>query len=573
MNWLRDAWRRIGTPDAISWPAFWTTLVAGVVGGFANSPAPIPVGPRLAIVLVGQLILWVPLLLVRPLLVRNPGRPRPGLVLAAFLIGALVRAITQIQMLTALYGADAVNLVGRFGGILVNIGPVFLVTAVVLSHVRERRRQIGELLDARLRIERSIEGVSSMIAQRNTEAVQRVHIRLEDELAKLEGAQADQSLVVLQSTVADVVRPMSHELAQSLPERSEFHADDEKRAVPWSQVLDSAASGRPFRPLAAGAFVVWEFVGMVLIRPADWFDFLVLACLFVVGLVLANRVVEVVSRGRGPSFRIATTTVAAFVVCIALAATVPAFLGTTPSDIGVALGLAVLFPGFVLGVSVLTALTRERDQVIRDLQASSDELERTLVRQRQAQWFQQKALSRALHGPVQMAVTAAAIRLDVGIQSGTVQQGVLDQIRTELMATLDVLHESEGGVVTLAQGIDRMRATWDGVCSISDHVSQEARDVLAHDGVLRSIVIDIVTEAVSNAVWHGNATRASVRLDVWGEGADDLLVEVTTDGRGIEEQKRRGLGTQLLDECTLIWRREAGPAGDALTAVLPFSHT
>ena len=569
MSALRDAWRRIGTPDAISWPAFWATLIAGVVGGFANSAAPIPVGPRLAIVVVGQLILWAPLVLARAWLVRVPGRSQPVLVVVAFLIGALVRALVQIQMLTALYGADAVNLAGRFGGILVNIGPVFFGTAIVLSNLRERRRQIGELLDAQVQIEQSIEKVGSVLEQQNTEAIQRVRTRLEDELAKLEGAHAEQSLAVLQSTVADVVRPMSHELAQSLPERTEMPADEQKRAVPWSHVLDSAATGRPYRPLVAGAFVAWEFAGMILIRPDDWLRFLALACLFVLGLVLANRVVEAINRGRGPSFRIATTTAGAFIACIAVAATVPFALGTTPSDIGVALGLAILFPLFVLGVSVLTALTRERDRVIRDLEDSSDELERMLVRQRQAQWFQQKALSRALHGPVQMAVTAAAIRLDTAIQAGTVQLGVVDQIRGELMTTLDVLHESEGGVVTLDQGIDRMRATWDGVCSISERVSDEAREVLAHDGVLRSIVIDIVTEAVSNAVWHGNATRASLRLDVAGGACDELCVEVITDGEGIEVPKRRGLGTQLLDECSLWWRRESTPGGDQLIAVVP----
>jgi signal transduction histidine kinase len=83
-----------------------------------------------------------------------------------------------------------------------------------------------------------------------------------------------------------------------------------------------------------------------------------------------------------------------------------------------------------------------------------------------------------------------------------------------------------------------MRSTWEGVCVIGDDVSPAAAQVIAKDGVLRSIVIDIVSEAVSNAVWHGHATSATIRLDVADEKSDELLVEVTADSRGIEEPKR-----------------------------------
>ena len=224
----------------------------------------------------------------------------------------------------------------------------------------------------------------------------------------------------------------------------------------------------------------------------------------------------------------------------------------------------------LLGYAALHRIP-ERNRAILELQKSFSELERVLVRQRQAVWFQRKALSRALHGPVQMVVTAAAIRLDAAIRDGAVPPELIVSIRSELMSILDVLDELDEGSVSFSLALERMRAMWEGICVITEQSSAKAVAVLARGRVLQSMVIDITTEAVSNAVWHGNATVTSIRLDVVGQESDDLLIEVTTDGQGIDAPKRRGLGTQLLDDCSLRWSGEASEAGDCLTAVLPFA--
>jgi hypothetical protein len=60
-------------------------------------------------------------------------------------------------------------------------------------------------------------------------------------------------------------------------------------------------------------------------------------------------------------------------------------------------------------------------------------------------------VARVLHGPVQMAVTAAAICLDSAIRNDDVTPGLTDQIRAELLTTLDVLNEPDGSVVSFEQ--------------------------------------------------------------------------------------------------------------------------
>jgi hypothetical protein len=571
VNLLRGELWRIGLPDSISRPVFWATFVAGLIGTFASVVTAASVWQRLAIACVGQAILWVPMLVLRPKLMRQPGRSRPALVLGSFLLGAVLRAVVTSLLLRVLFGPQEVAVIGRVSGIFLNMLPTFLVSAFVVSVLRERRRQIAELATARIHIEEALQGVSITLEERNSEAVDSVRKILEREFARLEGAEVKQVLAVLQHTASEVVRPMSHQLAQSLPDHPPPKGEQVQLTVPWSQVLDSAASGRPFRPWIVGLFMGAELLVIALQRPQHAPIYALLDLMIIFGLGVANRVIERVNYGRSRSLRITVTIAAAVIVAVGAAITVPFLLGTSSSAVGVMMGLVLFGTGFTLGTSVLTALARERNRTILELQKSFKELERVLVRQRQAVWFQRKALSRALHGPVQMVVTAAAIRLDGAIRDGAVPPELIVQIRSELISTLDVLDELDEGSVSFSLALERMRAMWEGICVITEQSSAEADAVLARGGVLESMVIDIATEAVSNAVWHGNATIASIRLDVVGQESDDLLIEVTTDGQGIDAPKRRGLGTQLLDDCSLKWSGEASEAGDCLTAVLPFA--
>jgi two-component sensor histidine kinase len=85
---------------------------------------------------------------------------------------------------------------------------------------------------------------------------------------------------------------------------------------------------------------------------------------------------------------------------------------------------------------------------------------------------------------------------------------------------------------------------------------------------------EILKEAVSNAVRHGDAERAWVEVSRTGEKTEAIVeIQVTNDGRIPVTGERRGLGSQLLDELTLEWSLESVPetGQTILAARLPFS--
>jgi len=566
---LGEEFQRIGGPGAVTWWAFGVSLADRLL---TVSIQPINLGAPLSVrvfaTVLAQFAMFAPLVLLRFTLLTDPLRPRPWVALAGFAVADVVRAIAADRLLHELGGVPLMPELRVFSGFIPTLIPL-LVTAYVVNSFRERRRELAALVDVQVQLEESRVAAEEAIKFRNDELVARVRSVMEAELSGISGQQPTEVVARLQRTASDVVRPLSHELARSFAAREGPEPERPQARVGWQQVVGDASVDRPFLPIATTVVlsgillsaavtftdVRWQMPLMILVIP--------------IVLAGANALLRRVLPGLQPSGRLLLVVVAGVVsggfVGTVLWATVSYW--SSAVAISVALTFYVVLVG--TGLALVNGMLAARTALLADTAVALEQLRRQVVRTRQLTWFQQRMVARALHGPVQMAVTAAAIRLDSAIRTDAVTVGVADQIRTELLAVLDVLDEPEGSVVTFGEGLERMRSTWEGTCVIDDHVSPVAAQVMATDGVIRSILIDIVSEAVSNAVWHGHATTATIRIDVVGDDLDELLVEVITDSRGIEEPKRQGLGTQLLDECTLRWRREATDAGDVLTAALP----
>lgn len=568
VTWLSQASRRIGSPDAISWPVFWITLAAGLIGNVVTN-ADAPIGTRMLALGIGQVALWLPLALIRPLLNRRPDRPRPVLVLGAAMCGLMMRALAIGVVFSVLLGEGEVKWSNRFVGALFNVGLAFVVSSYIVSAVRERRRQISELQAIERELASLVAEVSKEFEHRNQETVAKTQAILLAELSALDPDDAQRSLAVLQRTASDVVRPLSHELAKSRPGDIQQPIALVDAKVSWRDVLDSAARGKPFLPGVTALFIGMEMVAAAVAYPPGIGPFVVLNLIFWGLLRAANELLQIVLRGRGRGIRLTLVLLAALFIGGVMAILVRAILPNAPMIEGLIFGAFFFCVIFTIGVGIASAFARDREGIAHELQESSRTLQRRLVQWRQAQWFQQKALSRALHGPVQTAVTAGALHLDVAIRSGEVGSATVEQVRAELLETLQGLGSLAASVTSLSEALYRIARTWEGLCAISADLGPGVDDELAENAPLRSCVIDIVTEAISNAVRHGDATIAVVTISVVGDSGRDLLVVIESDSFGEDREGGRGLGTLLLEECTLQWTLEDFPHGKTLTVLLP----
>ena len=550
MSGLTRILNRIGTVDSVSWPAFWLTLIAGIIGNFSAVQTGASIQTRVAILAAAQMALFIPLIAMRFIFLQRARRPHPFIVLTGFVIAVVCRALSIATLGQFFFPGDSTTLAARIIGNFLNIGMVLIVTAYVVSLMRERRRQITQLQNLRSELEQSIEVVSSELTQRNEATVDRIRQVLQSELNRLDASNAESSLVTLQETVTNVVRPLSHQLAFEVPEISVQADTTDPVRTRWREVLNRVATGKPFRPILTASFMSLEAIAVLATLQGVFIAMVSMPLMLALLLAGSNLIFERVSTSMSASLRVIFAIVLAVLSGVLVGFGLWFILGSGPRGWALGIGGGVLAAVLAIVVSIGASIARDRTVIISELTLSTQELERSLVRRKQTQWLQNKSISRALHGPVQTAVNAAAIKIDGAIRGSAVPAEMIEGVRADLLASLDVLGQAEGSVISLDQGADRIKATWDGICEVDISISIECHDHLESDVVIRSCFIDIVTEAVSNAVRHGDATNVVITAVLEG---GNIILEVKDNGPAVFTTSAPGLGSTQLDDCTLSW--------------------
>lgn len=574
MSRWREAFDRIGGPDAVTWPAFWITFFTSLLGNLTTGGAvSAPLGVRVVVMLVVQVAMFAPLVLLRYTLLRHPPRPRPWVAVGGFVAASIIRGVTISALLLAIGAIEEPLWAYRIVASLFNTGGLLLIVALLVSTMRAHTRSLSQLMAVDRELSSTQSRIVAEVTERNEETLARVKHRLSHELATLDTLQGERSVLELQRLASDVVRPMSHELASSIPVRELPATDVHAVHVSMRQVISQMITQAPFRPglnalifavaLLASALGVFGSEGIVLM--------VVVAASVALWSWVANLLLPRLLIRLSPRSGIALVGIAAFVVGYLSSAAAGLVKRSTEFAQPLFIGGGAFIGVMVLLLALVTAVLRQQVASERELADSAMRLRWSVVRMRQVQWLQGQALSRALHGPVQAAVTSAALRLDAAVRAGLPTESLLEDIRADLRTTVDVLDAPEVVAPPLDEALARIVGTWAGICEVSTQVDPHVRECLDADPVAGSTVIDLLTEAVSNAVRHGGASRVEVRVEA--EEPDVVRLTVRDDGSPAAGSSGAGLGTSLLEECTLEWSRTSVSGGQVLEARLPYVST
>ena len=570
MSRWRQAFDRIGGPDAVTWPAFWVTYLLSLFGHLAvGGVVTATLGIRVVIVTAAQVAMFMPLVLLRLTVLRRPPRPRPWIAVGGFVVAAAVRGAVLSELLVASGAARDPMWLYRFVASLGGIAIPLLIMALVVSAMRAHTRSLEALVQVQSQLLATESRIVAEVTERNEQTLARVQERLRAELVALDSVQGADSVAELQRLATDVVRPMSHELAASLPGREASDSVVIEARVTWRQAVGQMVDRPPLQPLIAALLMLMVLTNVALgsFGPARGIPLaLTMFASIIVLSIAANRLLAFALPRLRPGVAPLAVAVACLVVGYGSTAAASVFVPAQSTQTFV--GAGGLFPSMIVLLSAVVAtIFRQQAQTERELESSTERLRRQLVRLRQAQWVQQQALSRALHGPVQAAVTSAALRLDAAVRAGEAPADLLTDTRRSLLATIDVLEAADTGENSLPLALARIAGTWEGVCDVTSRVDGGAALRLAEDPLASSVVIDLMTEAVSNAVRHGSARRADIEI-ACGDG-DLVTLVVRDDGGGASDSRPGGLGTTLLENCTLEWTRSATRSGCVLKVVLP----
>jgi two-component sensor histidine kinase len=208
-----------------------------------------------------------------------------------------------------------------------------------------------------------------------------------------------------------------------------------------------------------------------------------------------------------------------------------------------------------LAFALSESLDRDRVAARDVLEAENQSLAHDQALFEQQLWLGRRAWQFVVHGSVQSALTAALTRLQ---SSPEPEQYMLNLVVEDLERARLALTATPSRKIDLPEAMRQLQATWRGICDIRTEISERGSRVLQKNNDACICVNEIIKEAVSNAVRHGEAKSATILID--RHDAFSLEITVSNDGLPLRDQQPLGVGSRLIEELTTDWSLESNKA-------------
>lgn len=534
----RSLRERVGGRWALSWQGYLLFLPVSTVFILTTTPA---FDGRLMLGLAVSLAAYAStglVQLIAALTVMRNRAARPVPVWLVVVVGGASWAMRSVVLWAALDLLGLVSLAGLperlvFGFALgAFIVPLAGAGLGHLSRYRGRREQLlDELVRAQIAADREeayVEALRAGLVEEVAAAVGTARQRM-DAIDLSSASMPQQALEALERASEEGVRRVS---------RDTWREGRRAARLRFMDVLRAAAQGRGLS--LWGVLFVVAFGGVILSRDEPWSTtatVLAVGCIYLVAVVVTVNLMVSTGRAAVPVYVSGLFALAAAGPVVVM---IVRLLGRE-GDLGLQFALLTSC-GALLSIpwtGAVRAFGRSEEQALASLRGSIDDAQvraETLAEQERRL---RRQIATQLHGTIGANLTAATMRLRAAIDTGDTERATsaLFEARRLLDADLASILLAEAGDLDTA--LADLAVSWTGLVTITTRV-----DAAGLDASRVTAVVDVVTEAINNAVRHGGARTIDVRVV-----ADGDHVEVVVDNDGRQGQvSEPGLGSRVFDE-------------------------
>lgn len=481
-------------------------------------------------------------------------RPRILLTSVAFLLAGFIRGLTVYVTGAALGIMPEAELWYRlFGGPLYVYGAISVLAIFNASRMRHENT-LAELEAEKVELDELRGGIRERIRLQRADLLRRVQLALEPAIKDIKFELESSSKTVsakLTDLVDTVVRPLSRDIGSSAQLDQQVNQISRRASGAYSK------SRFPSR-LSAGAMIVPEiaFFGTASIAIASN------VITFPNAVLLTSVVSLLVIFVSFKAFQLLLQNVwVPFVIAFLLSLVTAIISGILANTALALLGFALTTTLYIQSISAQVVITlvsfymqflrtqrsdaeREMTKVVSDLAILNSQL-------RQEVWLNRRRIASILHGSVQSALYASAIRL---AKSETLGPDEVLAVQADISAAIKKL-ESTDGAENFGEVLDQIKAVWDGAVEVElPNIGVEIQAKLEANPVASACAAEVVREAVSNAAKHGKAEHVVIALEQTGTNL--LGITVTNDGQPLQQEIVSGYGSSILDEVAFSWQLE-----------------
>jgi signal transduction histidine kinase len=214
---------------------------------------------------------------------------------------------------------------------------------------------------------------------------------------------------------------------------------------------------------------------------------------------------------------------------------------------------ALLFFGACVGATTFAAqfAQLQRKATTEKLVAVNLQLEILNASLRQELWLNRRRTASVLHGPVQAALFASAMKLS---QEQKPTPALVAEVEQDISAALEKLNNPsnlEGESVS--EVLNQIVEIWSDASSIFVEIPESLETAITNQPLASEALIEISREFITNAIKHGKASKVSLKVSKLD--GSRIAIEVLDDGQGIPPGAKPGFGSKLLSELSLVWRQ------------------
>ena len=568
-------WIKLGQPNVIGHNLLYVAIIAVAVLSFAFD----------AVRLQNYTFMWVPLNLAGAVIVLavaipvlnlkrsmyEEGRNQPifNLTFAALCMGA---KNYLILLLAPAFGINDTGIpyVRFIGGFMIGIGILVLYSNVVGTRIF-RVNTLNELRSIQEELKKYRSAAFDELEDENKIAALNAAVSLAPQLENLKSLVKESKELVyytdrVSNYIKEEIRPFgkilsfdAQQLAQVKDSGSPTKHEEEIRIKPASIIRIWSA----FLPIPFSIYLLSTFA-LPTLTPVDA---LLASLVFIATLIICKLALTRVRE-------LSISEAFAAVTAVAYVASIPSYLLLCEvPNIG---GVPELMPTFliipawsVLATSLANILDLWQATTERQLALSIKELARENKLYEQKAWLARHGWYLVLHGVVQPALTSASIR---AATSDQLTPEISKQIESDLQRAMDALADNRPARVELSQGIANIQELWQGICRVELDVADSVFTVTNTQDTAAQVLNEVLKEVVSNAVRHGNASKALIRINLDSYG--DISIVAANDGKKPLGNIVESLGSRMLDAVCVqrsLLRNEETEYTE-FTATIPINH-
>lgn len=559
-NQLAKTWRRIGLTEVWGIPLLWFTIIVTAILSLAfdavrlDNYTPLWFPINVIAFLCGVAVVLVGWYLAKRIVQNEMARPFWNLFIAGMAMGTK-NAVTAY--LCGVFGIETgLDLLFRFaGGSFIGICLLLIYSNVVGAN-REHSVIQKELFEKEQALIGFRENISDSFAEEEEELRSRTAAELLPRLEALNDQvklSSESNLIheQLHNFLVNEVKPISASLAneatklsRSIPERNYTLVADPGVKIDFSDSI---------RPIASAFSLLVTFWVMctVVLPVIKTNDIVIVSVIFGVILTILKYAFK-------PFKQVKAKTV------IYLTA-LPGFISAIPGYILLMLiphnsienSMIPVFLVISSWISVVFGqayvLEQGRNAAEEKLRAAVSQFERENKLFEQRLWIAQRVWYTLLHGTVQSAITAASIRANT---SDSLSSADRDAIARDLNRAADALRNPTQDRITMAESMAALSSTWEDIAQIHLEADETLIKQIDTNQDSAMVVNEILKEAISNAIHHGQAKDVQVRLRLASAGILEILV--SNDGVKPKETRGDGVGTKIFEvlciERSLSWK-------------------